>query len=85
MSQEDSMDHFFKEHSWGFGQTRAGRLLEYQVWHPLWETLQITSVHLEWDWGAVYGAKWTFLSNQKPFHQAFAVGSDIRVYPKRIL
>ena len=85
MSQEDSLDHFFKEHSWGFGQTRSGRLLEYQVWHPIWETLPVTSVNLKWDWGAVYGDQWAFLSNQEPFHQAFAVGSEIRVYPKSIL
>ena len=85
MSQEDSLDRFFKEHSWGFGQTRSGRLLEYQVWHPIWETLPINSVNLEWDWGAVYGDKWAFLSNQQSFHQAFAVGSEIRVYPKSIL
>ena len=84
MSDEDSLDHFFKEHSWGFGQTRSGRLLEYQVWHPLWETLPVTDYHLEWDWAAAYGDKWKFLSEQKPFHQAFALGSEIRVYPKSI-
>ncbi len=84
MSQEDSLDHFFKEHSWGFGQTRSGRLLEYQVWHPLWETLPVKNVHLDWDWGLIYGEKWDFLADQQPFHKAFAVGSEIRVYPKSI-
>jgi uncharacterized protein len=85
MSTEDSMDHFFKEHSWGFGQTRSGRLLEYEVWHPFWETLPVKNCTLKWDWGAVYGEEWAFLANQKPFHKAFALGSEIRVYPKSIL
>src|SRR5262249_23535543 len=32
---EDSLEHFFKEHHWGFG-TKRGRTLVYQVDHPTW-------------------------------------------------
>ena len=31
---EDSIEHFFKEHQWGFGRTRGGRLVRYEVAHP---------------------------------------------------
>ena len=48
-----SKDHFFKEHSWGYGQTPSGQLLEYQVWHPVWETLPVRDFALSWDWAAV--------------------------------
>ncbi len=28
---EGSVEHFFKEHQWGFGRTRGGRLIRYEV------------------------------------------------------
>src|SRR5205085_2296683 len=31
----DSAEHFFKEHHWGWGVTRRGRVIRYQVWHPV--------------------------------------------------
>jgi len=34
---EDTEEHFFKEHQWGFGRDRRGRTLVYEVRHPLWE------------------------------------------------
>ncbi len=33
----DSVEHFFKEHQWGFGRTRGGRLIRYEVAHPAWD------------------------------------------------
>jgi len=80
-----SAAHFFKEHSWGFGQSRSGALLRYQVWHPLWETRTVESLDLDWDFGAVYGPEWADLSQAEPHHVAFALGSEIRVYPKKSL
>ena len=82
---QNTLDHFFKEHSWGFGQTRQGKLLQYQVWHPVWETRPVQRLSLDWDFSEVYGEEWADLSSAKPFHTAFAVGSDIRVYPKASL
>ena len=46
---QNTLDHFFKEHSWGFGQTRQGKLLQYQVWHPVWETRPVQRLSLDWD------------------------------------
>ena len=81
---EDSTAHFFKEHSWGFGQSRRGKLLRYQVWHPTWETRPVESLELRWDFEAVYGSEWADLSMAEPHHMAFALGSEIRVYPKTL-
>ena len=81
----DSTDHFFKEHSWGFGRSRGGRLLQYEVWHPTWATLPVESIELNWDFGAVYGETWADLTSTAPHHVAFATGSEIRVYPKTLI
>jgi hypothetical protein len=82
---EDSTAHFFKEHSWGFGQSRRGTLLRYEVWHPIWETRPVESLKLQWDFGSVYGPQWADLTDATPHHTAFALGSEIRVYPKTLL
>jgi uncharacterized protein YqjF (DUF2071 family) len=82
---EDSTAHFFKEHSWGFGQSRGGKLLQYRVWHPVWETRPVESLQLDWDFGSVYGPEWADLAQTEPFHLAFALGSEIHVYPKALL
>ena len=82
---EDTLAHFFKEHSWGFGKSHQGKLLEYEVWHPIWKTHAVKNVELDWNWASVYGEKWEFLSHRKPFHTAFAVGSEIKVFPKKLL
>jgi uncharacterized protein len=81
---DDTLAHFFKEHSWGFGQSHSGQLLEYEVWHPIWNTLPIIDLDMQWDWASVYGEEWAFLSQLKPFHTAFAIGSEIKVFPKNI-
>jgi len=82
---DDSADHFFKEHSWGFGQSRGGKLLRYEVWHPIWETRPVESLELQWNFESVYGPEWADLSKANPAHTAFALGSEIRVYPKSFM
>ena len=39
----DSVEAFFKEHRWGFGMTRAGRAMRYEVEHPPWPVYPIRS------------------------------------------
>ncbi len=78
----EGLDHFFKEHRWGYGTVRAGRLVRYEVEHPVWDVLPIRELRLEWNFGAVYGDAWSFLDEAEPFHTALAVGSDVTVYPR---
>ena len=33
----DSIEHFFKEHEWGFGKTKKNETMIYRVEHPVWE------------------------------------------------
>lgn len=79
---EDSIQHFFKEHHWGYGVTRGGQPLRYRVEHPVWDVYPVKSYRLDFDFGAVYGSSWSFLQGTTPFSTVFAVGSEISVYPK---
>lgn len=78
---EDTIEHFFKEHHWGFGQSRDGKTLRYEVRHPIWPILPIQNYSLDFDFGAVYGPEWRFLSDQQPISTLLAVGSEVSVWP----
>ena len=79
---EDSVEHFFKEHSWGFGADRRGRLIRYHVEHPCWEVYPVESHELDFDWGAVYGPEWKFLEGQTAYSVVLAAGSAVSVFGK---
>src|SRR5690606_10545237 len=81
----DSLDHWFKEHQWGFGRSRDGEPLFYEVRHPHWAVHPVESLHLDFDWGSVYGPAWEALTDQKPLSVVLAQGSPIEVHPKRPL
>ena len=54
----DSVEHFFKEHQWGFGRTRGGKTHSLRggtsgLGHPP----PVRSVDLDWDWARVYGPR----------------------------
>lgn len=78
---EDSADHWFKEHQWGFGRDRRGRSLVYEVRHPVWSVHRVLKVDLNVDFGRVYGERWAFLKEASPVSIAWAVGSEIAVFP----
>jgi uncharacterized protein len=78
----DSVEHFFKEHSWGFGTGRRGRLISYRVDHPTWDIWPVRSFDIEWNWKDVYGPDWAFIADAKPYSVVLACGSDVRVFPK---
>jgi uncharacterized protein YqjF (DUF2071 family) len=78
----DSVEHFFKEHQWGFGVSRSGQCIRYQVVHPCWKTYAVSSFELDWDWGRVYGEEFAFLDGVSPYSVVLAEGSAIQVFPK---
>jgi uncharacterized protein YqjF (DUF2071 family) len=78
----DSIEHFLMEHSWGFGRSRRGRLLQYRVHHPEWDIWPVESWNLDWDWSAIYGDRWSLLQKAEPISIIFAAGSEVQVYPK---
>jgi len=84
LPEPDSVEHFFKEHEWGFGRDAEGGLVVYRVEHPVWATYQTSPDDLElgMDFGELYGEPWSELDRRQPFHVAFAVGSEITVWPR---
>lgn len=84
MPEPDSIEHFFKEHEWGFGRDGDGGVVVYRVEHPVWAcyTTSPDDLDLDVDFGELYGEPWTELDRRQPFHVAFAVGSEISVWPR---
>ncbi len=83
--RSDSVEHFFKEHSWGFGQTRRGKLIRYEVNHPEWAVYPVTNHRIDLDWAELYGPEWEGMTGREPDSVTFAVGSAVKVYPKGTL
>jgi uncharacterized protein YqjF (DUF2071 family) len=79
---DTSLDHFFKEQRWGYGVTRRGRAVRYEVVHPVWEVYPVESYRIDLDWGLVYGPEWDFLTGTPPCSTLLVAGSPVRVYPK---
>jgi uncharacterized protein YqjF (DUF2071 family) len=77
----DSMECFLKEHEWGFGTSRSGRLIRYKVLHPIWNIHPVLSWKLNWDWQAVYGQAWAPLQTMQPMSVILAEGSAVKVFP----
>lgn len=82
LPDETSLEHFFKEHQWGFGRDDRGRTVRYEVAHAPWQVYRVKEHHIELDWAAVYGEEWGVLQDRAPHSVALAVGSPIAVWPK---
>lgn len=77
---EQSVEHFFKEHHCGFGTTRGGQTLRYEVSHPYWQVYPVRDYRITLDWRKVYGPEWSFLEQATPHSTVFAVGSEVSVF-----
>lgn len=78
----DGAEHWFKEHSWGYGTSRRGRLIRYEVSHPEWDVFPVTEFVADVDWGVLYGPEWAVMNDRAPESVVFAAGSAVSVYPK---
>ncbi len=76
---EGSAEHWFKEHQWGYGVTKRGKPLRYEVRHPVWACHSVRSHDIAVDWDRVYGPEWSVLGTTKPLSVVLAVGSPIEV------
>ncbi|MBA4191738.1 MAG: DUF2071 domain-containing protein [Planctomycetaceae bacterium] len=79
---EDSTEHWFKEHSWGFGMSRRGKLIRYEVNHPEWDVYPVREFTANVDWATLYGPEWGVMQKAEPASVVLAVGSGVSVYPK---
>ena len=79
---DTSIEHFFKEHRWGFCTNRRGQTVRYEVMHSVWEIYPVLTYRLDLDWGLVYGPEWKILEGKAPCSTVLAEGSPVAVYPK---
>jgi hypothetical protein len=77
----DSTEHFFKEHAWGFGTSRRGKLLRYEVEHPEWDVYPLREFAADLDWAVLYGPEWQAMNGVEPASVVFAAGSAVSVLP----
>lgn len=75
-------EHWFKEHSWGFGTSRRGKLIRYEVSHPEWDVYPVREFNCDVDWAALYGPEWARMNAARPASVVLAAGSEIAVFPK---
>jgi hypothetical protein len=75
----DSQEEFITEHYWGYTKNDQ-KTSEYEVQHPKWEVYDINNYSINVDFQDIYGKKFDFLKNQKPYSIFLAEGSDIAVY-----
>lgn len=85
LPESDSTPHFFKEHEWGFGTSRGGKLLIYRVEHPFWDVYPVLKCSHNFDFGLVYGRHWEFLNAAKTYNVTYAKGSEIKVFEGEIV
>jgi uncharacterized protein YqjF (DUF2071 family) len=76
----ETVEHFFKEHHWGFGRTRRGATLRYEVRHPVWGIYSVREYQIDLDWAALYGPEWAFLQDAAPVSAVVAAGSAVSVH-----
>ena len=77
-----SAEHWFKEHSWGFGTSRRRHLIRYEVNHPEWDVYEVAEFAANVDWAALYGPTWGVMQAATPASVVLAVGSEVSVYPR---
>lgn len=77
----DTAEHWFKEQRWGYGVTRRGRLLRYEVTHPEWEVYPVRSFTADVDWGVLYGPQWAAMTKTQPDSVMLVAGSAVQVFP----
>ncbi|MGL6074670.1 MAG: YqjF family protein [Fimbriiglobus sp.] len=77
----ESTEAWFKEQVWGFGTTRGGRRLRYEVRHPTWSIYPIEEFDSDLDWARLYGPEWEPMNAVAPASVILAVGSRVTVSP----
>lgn len=75
----ESTEHWFKEHQWGYGQSRRNTTLRYEVRHPVWACHRVRKSEITVDWSRIYGGKWAHMREAEPLGVVLAAGSEIQV------
>lgn len=80
-----SKEEFITEHYWGYTRVNESKTYEYEVTHPKWDCYKVLDHSIDVDFGSLYGAEFSHLSNREPDSVMLAEGSLITVENKRVL
>ena len=80
-----SEEEFITEHYWGYTKVNESKTYEYEVTHPKWDCYKVLDHDIRIDFGSLYGAEFSELTNRKPDSVMLAEGSLITVENKRTL
>jgi uncharacterized protein YqjF (DUF2071 family) len=80
-----SDEEFITEHYWGYTRVNADTTFEYEVRHPRWVHYPVKEYDIRVDFGALYGDRFTGLTQALPASVMLAEGSEVRVEGKRRL
>lgn len=82
----DGVDHWLKEHYWGFGRGRDGHTRRYRVDHPVWRTFPVRDARVGLDPGLIMGGRWAELDWDTRRHSTvLAEGSAAAIHPAQRL
>lgn len=86
ISPESGVEHWLKEHYWGFGRSRSGDTIRYRVAHPVWRTYRVVEARVGIDPGLLMGGRWRTIDWASRLHSVvLAEGSAASVYPSEPL
>jgi uncharacterized protein YqjF (DUF2071 family) len=74
-----SAAYWLTHHELGLGRAHDGRTRSYRVEHPVWALHDVCDLRLDVDFGALYGPRWSHLTNAQPSHTTLAAGSAVRI------
>ncbi|MDQ3633738.1 MAG: DUF2071 domain-containing protein [Acidobacteriota bacterium] len=77
---EGSHGEFIIEHYWGYTKRGRHRTDEYKVEHPKWELFAVNDFKIKADFSKLYGERFAFMNDEKPFSIFMAKGSEVSVY-----
>ncbi|MGB3776693.1 MAG: DUF2071 domain-containing protein [Leeuwenhoekiella sp.] len=80
-----SKTEFITEHYWGYSKKGKNKTNEYEVRHPQWETYEVLSHNIDFDFGQLYGNEFAILKNQKPDSVQCMEGSKISIEGKKVI
>ncbi len=79
MPENMDLNRGLVEQYWGYSRTRKGKTIEYEVEHPRWPIYSASECSINFDFGALYGEEYGFLSDCEPTSIFYCPGSDIKV------
>jgi hypothetical protein len=81
----NSCESFFADHYWGYSKYNDTKTYQYQVVHPVWETLKVMSYSIDCDFGLLYGNEFSFLNTEKPTSVLMTKGSEIKIQHRKVI